>query len=371
MIDPKGDIMERIRRHEAIRWVLPNALALFLAVSGASAVRAATLTVGSVAAASGETVSGYLEVPSGVDEGTRIPITVVHGNGPGPVLALIAGTHGYEYPPILALQRVRRELDPRRLSGSLILVHVANVPSFLGRTIYYSPIDGKNLNRVFPGDPEGTVSERIADVLYTQVIGMADYVVDMHGGDGNEALRPYLYTTMTGRHELDERSRAMGLAFGLDTIVVQTDWSDDPSAHVYTEWAALAQGKPAMTTETGSLGSTAEELVGLAERGVWNLLRHLGMVEGEPEPAPAVVWLDSGQVVRSPATGMFQPSVEPGYFVEQGGRLGRLVDLFGDPVQWIEAPFAGVVNYVIATPPVSEGEPLAMVSKVRASTSER
>ena len=126
-----------------------------------------------------------------------------------------------------------------------------------------------------------------------------------------------------------------------------------------------------MTTETGSLGSTAEELVALAERGVWNLMRHLGMLEGEPHPAPAVVWLDSGQVVRSPATGMFQPAVEPGYFVEQGGRLGVLVDLFGDPVQVIEAPFAGVVNYVVATPPVKEGEPLAMVSKVTAAERQR
>jgi len=356
---------------DAIRRLLSATLLAMLVACGAVAGLATSLNVGSVSAAPGEKVSGYLEVPSGVDEGTRIPITVAHGSASGPVLALIAGTHGYEYPPILALQRVRRQLDPQRLSGSLILVHVANLPSFLGRTIYYSPIDGKNLNRAYPGNPQGTISERIADVLSTHVIGIADYVVDMHGGDGNEALRPYLYTTVTGRRELDERSRALGLAFGLDTIVVQTDWSDEPSSHVYTEWAALARGKPAMTTETGSLGSTAEELVLLAERGAWNLMRHLEMLEGEPETAPAVVWLESGQVVRSPATGMFQPSVEPGYFVEQGGRLGELVDLFGDPVQVIEAPFAGVVNYVVATPPVHEGEPLAMVSKVRASEGQQ
>ena len=363
--------MEGFLSSGAIRRVLSTALLAVLVGCGATAARAATLKVGSVAAAPGEKVSGYLEVPSGVDEGTRIPITVAHGTASGPALALIAGTHGYEYPPIVALQRVRQELDPKQLRGSLILVHVANLPSFLGRTIYYSPIDGKNLNRVYPGNPQGTVSERIADALYRQVIGAADYVVDMHGGDGNEALRPYLYTTVTGRRELDERSRALGLAFGLDTIVVQRDWSDEPSAHIYTEWAALARGKPAITTETGSLGSTAAELVLLAERGVWNLMRHLEMLEGETEPAPAVVWLESGQVVRSPATGMFRPAVEPGYFVEQGGRLGVLVDLFGDPVQVIEAPFAGVVNYVVATPPVSEGEPLAMVSRVRAPKNQR
>ena len=357
--------MSEARRLSKIRWIALTTLIGGLLTGLAMAGEPERFTVGSILAPPGETVSGYLEVPAGSDEGTRIPITVVHGTSAGPVLALIAGTHGYEYPPILALQRVRRDLDAGELSGTLILVHVANLPSFLGRTIYYSPVDGKNLNRVYPGDPNGTVSDRIADVLYKQVIELADYVVDMHGGDGNEALRPYLYLTVTGESELDERSKALGLAFGLDTIVVQGGWSDEPTAHVYTEWAALGLGKPAITTETGSMGSTAETLVSLAEQGVWNLLQHLGMLEGEPQRSPAVVWLEEGQVVRSPAAGMFQPAVKEGYFVEKDGLLGTLSDFFGDPIQPVTAPFAGVVNYVISTPPVSEREPLAMVSRVR------
>ncbi|MGB5549836.1 MAG: M14 family metallopeptidase [Thermoanaerobaculia bacterium] len=347
------------------RWIAMTTLMGALLTGLAAGEEPTVFAVGPLKAARGEQMSGFLEVPAGSDEGTRIPITVVQGRSEGPLLALIAGTHGYEYPPILALQRVRRELDAAALSGTLILVHVANLPSFLGRTIYYSPIDGKNLNRVYPGDPEGTVSDRIADVLYKQVIELADYVVDMHGGDGNEALRPYLYLTVTGESALDERSKALGLAFGLDTIVVQGGWSDEPTAHVYTEWAALGLGKPAITTETGSMGSTDETLVSLAEQGVWNLLRHLGMLEGEPQRSPGVVWLEEGQVVRSPAAGMFQPAVKEGYFVEKDGLLGTLSDFFGDPIQPVTAPFAGVVNYVISTPPVSEREPLAMVSRVR------
>ncbi len=348
-------------------WTLIAALICGLLASLALAETPSPFVVGPLVATPGQMVSGYLEVPPGSDEATRIPISVIHGRMDGPVLALIAGTHGYEYPPILALQRVRSDIHPERLSGSLILVHVANLPSFLGRTIYYSPVDGKNLNRLYPGNPAGTLSERIADVLYRQVIEPADYVVDMHGGDGNEALRPYLYMTVTGDPELDRRSRGLGLAFGLDTIVVQGQWSDAPEDHIYTEWAALGLGKPAITTETGSMGSTEERLVNLAERGVWSLLRHLDMIEGEPEPAPAVVWLEEGQVIRSPVAALFQPTVEPGYLVEEGGLLGTLVDFFGDPIQPVTAPFAGVVNYVIGTPPVDEGEPLAMVSRVRAT----
>jgi predicted deacylase len=357
--------MSEARRLPNPRWIALTALIGGLLSGSTVAAERAVFTVGSLEATPGEVVSGYLEVPAGSDEATRIPITVAHGSTEGPALAVIAGTHGYEYPPILALQRVRRNIDPVKLSGTLILVHVANLPSFLGRTIYYSPVDGKNLNRVYPGNPEGTVSERIAHILYTQVIAVADYVVDMHGGDGNEALRPYLYLTLTGNPELDERSRDLALAFGLDTIVVQGTWSGEPEAHVYTEWAALGQGKPAITTETGAVGSTDESFIALAERGIWNLLRHLDMLAGEPQRAPAVVWLEEGEVVRSPVAGLFEPAVEPGYFVEEGGLLGTLVDFFGDPVQPVTAPFAGVVNYVVATPPVSEAEPLAMVSRIQ------
>jgi predicted deacylase len=321
--------------------------------------------LGRLEARAGEKVSGFLEIPAGVDEATRIPVTLVRGAKPGPTLALIAGTHGYEYPPITALHRLRRDLEPDGLSGTVVLVHVANLPSFLGRTIYYSPVDGKNLNRVYPGKADGTVSERIAHAITQEVIDKADYVVDLHCGDGNEALRPYSYWMRTGDQALDEVTKGMVIAFGLDHIVIDDDRTRDPAASLYTSNTALTRGKPGITTETGQLGSNASDWVQMAERGVWNLLRHLGMVDGEPAPPGAIVWLDKYEVVRSPVTGIFEPAVKDGYVVAEGAVLGRLLDLFGDPVGEVRAPFAGVVNYVIATPPVSEGEPVAMVSRIR------
>src|SRR6267154_3411505 len=141
--------------------------------------------------------SRMIEVPAASDSGTQIPVTTIHGAEPGPVLALIAGNHGYEYPPILALQRLRTLIDPHKLKGSIIMVHVANMPSFLGRTVYFSPVDGKNLNRVYPGQADGTVSQRIAYAVTREVIEKADYVLDLHCGDGNESLRPYVYQGVT------------------------------------------------------------------------------------------------------------------------------------------------------------------------------
>jgi predicted deacylase len=110
--------------------------------------------VGPLKAHPGQSASGYLEVPVREGIGTSIPVTVIRGAEEGPTLALIAGVHGYEYPPILALYRLKDIVDPQKLAGTLILVHIANLPSFQKRTVYYNPYDWKNLNRVFPGDPE-------------------------------------------------------------------------------------------------------------------------------------------------------------------------------------------------------------------------
>jgi hypothetical protein len=321
-------------------------------------------SVGPLSATRSQVVSGYLDVAVVGDEGTRLPVSVVHGARPGPVLALIAGTHGYEYPGITALQRLRGELDPADVAGTLILVHIANPPAFYGRSIYLTPTDHKNLNRVYPGKPDGSLSERIADVITRQVIEQADYLVDLHAGDGNEALRPYVYLPVTGDARIDAACRGMALAFGLDHIVIDAGRAQPAEASVYTDQTALSRGIPAITTETGQLGSNDDYWVNMALSGVQNLMRHLGMLPGQVQPNPGVVWLAGYEVVRSPITGIFRPAVRDGYVVAEGGLLGRLVDAFGNPVSEVRAPFAGVVNYVLGTPPVSTGEPLAMVSKI-------
>ena len=160
-----------------------------------------TLTVGGISAASGKMTSGVLDLGD-----TTIPVTVCNGAKDGPVLALVAGNHGYEYPPILALQKLRERLRPNKLAGAVIMVHVANMPSFLGRTVYFSPVDQMNLNRVYPGKRDGTVSQRIAYAITTEVIAKSDYLLDLHCGDGNESLRPYAYQMLNGDPELDART---------------------------------------------------------------------------------------------------------------------------------------------------------------------
>jgi predicted deacylase len=331
----------------------------------APAAGQSAFTVGSVTAQPGTIATGVLPVPATAqDAGTEIPISVAHGARMGPVLALVAGVHGMEYAPVLALQRLRIHLDPKTLAGTVILVHVANVPSFLGRTIYYSPADGKNLNRVFPGKADGSLSERIAHVLTRHVIERATHVVDLHCGDGNEDLRPYTYWVTTGAPAVAEEGRRMALAFGLDHIVIDNERPTDPAASVYLSNTAITRGKPALTIESGGLARSDEASVARIERGIAGLFRHLGLRADGPAPVAEPVWIGRSQVIRSGATGLFHPLVERGHTVATGTPLGYVTDFHGRTLEQVVAPFAGEILYVVGTPPTSKGEPLAFVGAI-------
>lgn len=321
---------------------------------------------GPITAKVGERVSGHIQIAALNDEGTTIPISIVHGAKPGPVLGLIAGNHGYEYSPIIALQNLLPQLDAKQMAGTVIMVHVANMPSFLRRTIYYSPVDGKNLNRMYPGKLEGTISERIAYHITREVIERADYVLDLHCGDGNESLRPYSYWDVnTGGPEVVERSKQLALAFGLDHIVMDRERPADPQASIYCSTTATTRGKPAITTESGALGETDHASIARIEWGVMNVMRHLKMIEGEAKMVEHPLFLERTEVLRSTVTGIFYPLVERGHSVAEGTLLGYVTDFFGKRLFELRAPFSGEVLYILGTPPVSQSEPLAMIGEVK------
>jgi hypothetical protein len=354
----------------ALRRTAPITITLLLAAAIPTEAQA-PFVMGGVTAAPGALVSGDLIVPGGAgDDGTVIPFTVIHGFRPGPVLALIAGTHGVEYPPVLALQRLRASIDPRTLTGTVVLVHMANMPSFLARTIYYGPKDGQNLNRVFPGKPSGTLSERIAFVLTRDVIDRATHVIDIHCGDGNEWLRPYSYWVVTSAPAVVAASKDLALAFGLDHIVIDTERPNDPAASVYLANTAMTRGKPALTAESGGWSRTDEESIARVERGVAGVLRHLGMRADGPLPVANPVWLGRNEVLRSRFTGLLYPMVEPGHTVAQGTIIARVTDFHGRVLEEIRSPFAGEVLYVVATPPVTKGEPVGFVAERAAAVPE-
>jgi predicted deacylase len=324
------------------------------------------LTVGSAAGRRGEKVSGFIEIPRGYDPETRIPVTVITGAHPGPTLALIAGIHGSEPSPIIALQRVRAEIDPHVMRGCVIIVHIANLPSFTLRTIYRGPWDQKNLNRVFPGRTDGTASDRIAHAITTQVIDQCDFLIDMHSGDGNESLRPYSYWFKLGIDErVDDRAKQMALAFGLDHIVVDRNRPNDRNASVFCSNTAHLRGKPAITTEAGSAGVPTESAIALNQQGAIGVMRHLNMIPGHRALLERPYWIDPSEVLTSPETGTWQPTVQADETVAKGALIGRVSDYFGEIIAEVRAPMDGLVLYVVVSPAMTKGEPICMIGRAR------
>jgi predicted deacylase len=291
-------------------------------------------------------------------------VTIINGARPGKVLALVAGVHGYEYPPILALHRVKQQLDPAKLAGTVIMVHIANLPSFQRRTIYYNPHDWKNLNRVFPGDLQGTQSQRIAALLTAEVVDRADILIDLHCGDGNEALIPYTYWMQSRSEKLNQETKRLAAAFGLRHIIIDDTRTQDVRDSRYLGNTAILRGKPAVTTESGYLGRTDEESVEANVRGIRNVMRLYGMVPGAPQRLPEPVWIDRYEVVNSPADGLFRAEAGMGYCVTEGQVVGVISDYFGETLEEVRAPFTGILLYVLGTPPCNKGEPLFEVGRV-------
>jgi predicted deacylase len=320
-----------------------------------------SITIGGITAEPGTAVSRMVSVEGAVE----IPVSVIHGTEAGPVVALIAGNHGYEYAPILALQRVLGRIDAKSLRGTVVLVHVAAMPSFLARTVYRSPVDGKNLNRVYPGKVEGTSSERIAFFVTEEVIEKADYVLDLHCGDGNESLRPFVYMPVTGETALDAKIEELVRAFGIDRIVVDRSRPADPEKSLYCDATAITRGIPALTAESGGLGQTDDASIDRIVDGVLSVLRHYRMLPGASAPLAKPVFLEPTQVSTSPKTGVLRAMVKPGDIVQKGAILAVVTDFFGNELARVGAPLDGEVLYVVATPPISEGEPVAMIGAPR------
>jgi len=327
--------------------------------------QAADFTVGSATAANGQKATGYIPVPAGVDAAANVPVIVVNGAKPGPVLALVAGSHGTEYASILALQKLAQEADPAGLSGTLIILPLINVPSFAQKVPHLNPIDGKNMNRFYPGKSDGTQTERISAAIARQVVEKCDFLIDLHGGDLDENLRRYSYWAATGKAAQDAASKAMVLAFGLDHIIMQ-DFRTPPApgGSVTITRYASGIGKPCVTAEAGHAGVSSAEDISLLVQGCWNVARHLKMIPGQPPPVEHPLWLSHISTVTSDQDGVFFPLAGPEAYVSQGMKIGYLTDYFGTKIRDVTSPIAGVVLYIGAVPSMKKGDTVANIGEI-------
>lgn len=306
-----------------------------------------------------------IPIPAFHDPATTIPITTFTGARPGKTLLITCGVHGFEFVPILAAQRLLTELNPQQLAGRVVLVRLAHAPAFARRTLHLNPHDGLNLNRVFPGSPTGSQSQRIAHAL-SALIEQADYHIDMHGGDGNELLDAFVgtYGGPLAATQFAASDR-MARAFGLPRIVdyrMET-WEQVNSGRSCNR-QAVAAGKPTILVEIGQQGRAEPAEVALATRGVLNVLRALEMLPGAPLLNRRQPLRYDGTVgVSFTHTGIWYPAVTPGVAVTAGQALGVVRSLVGEVLEEVKAPQAGVVLYMTYAPPVNAGESAVTIAR--------
>lgn len=311
------------------------------------------LTVGSLTARPGEKTFGVNEFQ--VDgEAYRLPMWLINGTGEGPTLAVTAGVHAAEYSSIAAALDLGRSIGPENLRGRLVVAPVMNVRGFSSRSIYVCPIDGKNLNRVFPGKGDGSASEKIADWVFRNIIRQADYYVDLHGGDLIEALVPFTIFFRSGEEKVDQVSLEMAKTFGIHYLVQ----SETPGS---TFSAATRAGIPAILAESGGQGLWPKEDVARHTNGMERLMRYLEMVPGPAPEAVPYTLLEKFLWLRSRHEGFWYPAVGVGDAVSSGQDLGRVTDCEGNTLQRAKSPDDGRVLFIVSSLAINDGDPLLAV----------
>lgn len=268
--------------------------------------------------------NGFLRLPYSRDDSAwgsvMIPICVIR-NGKGPTALLTGGNHGDEYEGPLALYDLARTLDPEQVAGTVIIVPAMNYPAFRAGT-RTSPIDKVNLNRSFPGRPDGTVTEKIADYFQRELLPRTDIALDFHSGGKTLDFVPFCAAHTLPDKAQEENAFAVVEAFSAPFSMRMTEID---AVGMY-DTAAEEMGKVFITTELGGGGTSRAETVRIARRGVLNVLRHAGIVAGAVEKTPTQ-WLDmpSGDCFAfAEDDGMVETMIDLGEKVEEGQVLARI-----------------------------------------------
>ncbi|WP_229204257.1 succinylglutamate desuccinylase/aspartoacylase family protein [Dyadobacter alkalitolerans] len=302
-----------------------------------------------------------LTVRSGADA-AELPVKVIKGKLDGPVFSIIAGIHGYEYPPIIAAQEIMAEIDPGKLKGTLIIVPIANTAAFFGRSVFYNPLDGKNLNRVFPGKPDGSISEQLAHAITIQVIQRSTVLLDIHAGDASEDLTDFIcYYDNKDTPGQTSQARKLAESAGFPLMVIYPFNLSKTQPAEYAFKHATQQGITALSMEAGKLGGVQNKSVEQIKTGIYNILVELGMYKTNRKPVLKPVVLNGQHYIKSPAKGIFYSDLKSGDQVVKRQKIGYITDVFGKQIADINADQNGIILYKVGTPPVNEGETLLCI----------
>ena len=325
------------------------------------------ISIRDLTAKPGNKTFGFIKVAERPGSIVEMPVGIVNGSRPGPILCITAGTHAVEYPGINAVIRIYRQTDPKNLRGALLTVPVVNLPAFDIQTPFVCPIDNKDVAYLIPGKKDGTMSHRIANTLVEEVIKKADVYIDVHGGDLPEWIVPWVIFKETGNDLIDKQTETMARLYGTELLEKTTR----PIMNI-------GKDIPVIVGEAGGLGTYEETDISLHVHGITNIMKYLDMIDGKPQrpgtqslfetkmPEQALDSTESAgfRIIHTNRGGLLYPKVKPGDHIREGQILGDVGDLKGDIIEQIVAPISSTIIMMYPKHVVNEGDPIFFVAPV-------
>lgn len=283
-----------------------------------------------------------------------VPVTVLRGRRPGPTLFLTAAVHGDELNGVAVIRDLLIDQDLSNLAGCVVAVPVVNVPGFLNQN--RSLPDGRDLNRSFPGNPEGSFTARLAHRVFHDVVRRSDVGLDLHTAGGDRANYPHVRADLENR-----RVAELAGAFGSPLVI------HGPGPGGALRRVATEAGVPTIVYEAGSARVFERRFIDQGLRGVLNVMRHLGMVDdGPPSPPPLRLEIRKSTWLRANAGGILDLRVSLGEPVRKGRVISVNTNPFGRERSQLVAPSGGVVIGLTRSPLVHPGDAICHVARLRA-----
>lgn len=307
-------------------------------------------------AGSGEKVMGYIAVP---ETTIKLPVTLINGKKEGKTVLITGGVHNAEYTGIETAIQLASEIQPDEITGCLILIHPVNTSGFENRTMSVVAEDGKNLNRIFPGNPNGTEGDKICHFLATAFLSQIDFYIDLHAGDGYENLTPYVYYLGAVAPEVVEQSKVMAQKVNVPYLVK----SLTTTGGIYNY--AGSCGIPSILIERGGEARWSEEEVNRYKADVKNVLRYLAVLSGAVKDNE-YKQVEISDVIYENASvnGCWYPHKKSGEVITKGEELGVIKDYFGKVLQRCTAKYDGLILYQVSSLCILKNEAMIVYGEI-------
>ena len=295
-------------------------------------------------------------------EPIRFPVGTIYGKQDGPTLVVLGGMHGSEFCGIQAAIDLLNTVKPEELKGTLIVGTIYNMPAFVNHTGFVVPQDGRNPMSTFPGKLDGTYGEVMAHHFNENVLSKADYFIELHGGDIPEALTPFTIALETADETLNKKIMDMAMVYNIPLVIKR---QANPSANQGSAFAkAVQRGIPAILAESGQQGILNLEDARVHLTGLLNVMKKLGMLEGEMVDTVKRVQMEFHGAIRNEIAGMWYPYAELNQRVTKDQTVGAIRDYFGNHIADIKAPVDGQITVIRTSPSVGIGNVLIEMHKV-------